>query len=129
MGRNPEVVNDPNQTRPIHILLAEDHALVRRMLIRTLISSGYQVTAAEDGDQALKLLEHGTDADILLSDIRMPGSMDGFMLARWVQQNRPNMVILLQSAYSNLDTGEFRLLRKPFSAEELAQALKDVLSG
>jgi CheY-like chemotaxis protein len=114
---------------PLHILLAEDHVLVRKLLVKSLISAGYAVTAAEDGDKARWLLENGTAADILLSDIRMPGSMDGFQLARWVRQNRPHMAILLQSAFADLATEEFRVLRKPFSPDELAAAIRDLLLG
>lgn len=103
--------------------------MVRTLLVKTLASAGYVVTAAEDGDKARWLLENGTSADVLFSDIRMPGSMDGIQLARWVKHNRPNMAILLQTAYSDLKPGEFRLLRKPFSPEELATAIQDLLTG
>jgi DNA-binding response OmpR family regulator len=54
--------------------------------------------------------------------------MDGIQLARWVRQNRPSMAILLQTAYSDLDTSEFKILRKPFSPEELTAAIRELLS-
>jgi DNA-binding NtrC family response regulator len=123
------VVNEPIDHTAVRILLAEDHLLVRKLLAKALTSAGYDVIVAEDGDKARWLLENGAVADVLLSDIRMPGSMDGFQLARWVQHHRPAMAILLQTAYSDLDTGAFRVLRKPFSPEELATAIRELLSA
>lgn len=103
--------------------------LVRKLLVRALTSAGYTVIAAEDGDEALGILEGGTSAEVLLSDIRMPGSIDGLQLARWVQRNRPTMAILLQTAYPDRDTGEFAVLRKPFSGDELILAIQKIWTG
>jgi CheY-like chemotaxis protein len=110
-----------------HLLLVEDHALVRQFLSLVLGNAGYRVTAAESGTQALALLEQGVQADLLLSDIRMPGSIDGIQLARWVRAHRPGMAILLQTGFSEGTAEEFRVLQKPYPPEVLLAAINDEL--
>lgn len=119
-------MSDSQPALSTHILLVEDHLSLRRILVRTLTSAGFQVTAAENGDQARQMLENGTLPDVLLSDIRMPGTLDGIQLARWVRINRPGIAIILQSAYSEYRTDEFKVVQKPFGAEELIAALLEM---
>lgn len=102
-----------------HILLVEDHAQVRQFIELVLVESGFRVTSAENGDRAREVMLAHTDTNLLVSDIRMPGSTDGLQLARWVKENRPSMGIVLQTGYSDIDTGPFTVLRKPFKQEEL----------
>lgn len=108
------------------VLLVEDHAQLRRILTTTLVASGYQVTAAESGDAALILLKGGLQIDTLLSDIRMPGKIDGKQLAEWLRAARPSVAILLQTGYSDVQTGSFAVLRKPFTPEELITRLESL---
>jgi DNA-binding NtrC family response regulator len=107
-----------------HILMVEDHALIRQFMEMALVGAGFRVTVAENGDQARALLEGGAVADLLLSDIRMPGSMDGIQLASWVRVNRPRMAVLLQTGFSHADLADFTVLQKPISPEELLDAVR-----
>jgi CheY-like chemotaxis protein len=111
----------------LHLLLVEDHALVRQFLSLVLGNAGFRVTAAESGTQALAMLEQGMQADMLLTDIRMPGSIDGIQLARWVRSHRPGMAILLQSGFSEGTAEEFRVLQKPYPPDVLLAAIHDEL--
>jgi DNA-binding response OmpR family regulator len=111
----------------IHVLLVEDHSRLRKILQLALESDGFRVTAAESADAALALLERGAAADVLLSDIRMPGSIDGLQLARWARIHHTEMAILLQTGFSDLDTGDFPLLRKPYPPEELSARLRAIV--
>jgi DNA-binding NtrC family response regulator len=104
--------------------VAEDHPQVRRFIEMFLVDVGYRVTTAETGDQARALLEAGLSADLLLSDIRMPGSMDGLQLARWAQEHRPAMAIILQTGFAELKSCEYLVLQKPYPAEELLAAIE-----
>jgi CheY-like chemotaxis protein len=65
----------------LRILLAEDEALLRELTSEDLRDAGHWVACAEDGDMALKVLEQES-FDLLLTDIRMPGTLDGWELAR-----------------------------------------------
>jgi DNA-binding NtrC family response regulator len=102
-----------------HILLVEDHDQLRRIIEISLVGAGFRVTTASSGDQARDMLEAGASADLLLSDIRMPGSIDGLQLARWVLTHRPAMAIILQTGFAELKSCEFTVLQKPYSPDEL----------
>jgi CheY-like chemotaxis protein len=120
-------VNEESAQPPIHVLLVEDHMLLQRILTRTLNDGGFRVTAVGSADQAVALLEGGATADILLSDIRMPGRLDGLQLAQWVRAHHPAVVIVLQTAFTDMEVADFRVLRKPFTPAELMQCLQDAL--
>ena len=107
-----------------HVLVVEDHALVRQFLTMVIGNAGFRVTTADNGDVALALLEQGLEADMLLSDIRMPGSVDGLQLARWAKARRPNMAILLQTGFSEGPVEEFRVLQKPYPPEVLLASIQ-----
>ncbi|MBS0374864.1 MAG: response regulator [Proteobacteria bacterium] len=106
-----------------HVLLVEDHASLRQVLVATLEMLGYRVTAYASGTEALAALEAGAAPDLLLTDVRMAGVPDGLALATWVRDHRPGTPVLLQTGYTRLPTGGFPVLQKPFTPEELRRAL------
>jgi CheY-like chemotaxis protein len=73
------------------------------------------------------LLEAGPWPTLLFSDIRMPGQLNGVQLARWAVGHHPQLCVLLQTGYAEEGAGEFPVLRKPFTAEELVEAIQAVL--
>ena len=83
------------------ILLVEDNEHVRATVIGQLTSLGYSVVEAESGDAAVILLErNGAGIDLVITDIVMPGRIDGYALARLVLQRWPNKKVLLMSGFS-----------------------------
>ena len=81
------------------ILIAEDEPAVRNLLQKILNSAGYQVLVASDGKKALEIADqHKRNIDLLLSDIVMP-EMSGVELAKTLKSKRPEMRIILTSAY------------------------------
>jgi CheY-like chemotaxis protein len=120
--------NGAQAKRGLKLLLVEDHAQLRSILTKTLVQSGYQVTVAESGDAAMALLKGGLRIDILLSDIRMPGRVGGIQLAEWLRAAQPSIPILLQTGSTDVQTGDFPVLRKPFMPDELLTMLESVLS-
>ena len=113
----------------IHVLLVDDHALLRDLMMRILASNGFRVTAAESGEAAIQLLEDGLSPQVLLSDIRMPGRYNGVELARWARKRYPSLVILLQTAFTDIDTGDFRVLYKPFDPQMFLSAIQELLGS
>jgi PAS domain S-box-containing protein len=117
------------------ILLVEDETAVRSLAERILESHGYRVVAAENGDDALVLLK-GADhsIDMLLTDVVLPGSMQGNELAQVACRLRPHLAVLHMSGYprdtivhaGRLDEG-VNYLAKPFTPDELAQRVREVL--
>ncbi len=113
--------------RPL-VLLVEDDPDVRAVLRRQLVQLGHPVIEAGDGSEALALFGNIAEIGIVVSDVVMPGRIDGAALARAVRAQRPDIGILLVSGYEKGSTGvgEFKLLNKPFSGPELAAALAEL---
>jgi CheY-like chemotaxis protein len=80
-------------------LVVEDDAAVRQVAVSTLQSLGFEVQEAETGDQAASLLKENGKVRLVLSDVRMPGTMTGIDLARMVRREWPSMRVLLTTGY------------------------------
>ncbi|MBM3566237.1 MAG: response regulator [Alphaproteobacteria bacterium] len=116
------------------ILYVEDDAHVRNALLKVLSLFGYRVLSAENAIEASKLLESGATFDLLLSDIVMPGGMSGVDLADKVRKTRPEIPILLITAYSDEELRRqainglgYKVLRKPVQIRALAEAIEKSL--
>jgi PAS domain S-box-containing protein len=116
------------------ILLVEDDPFVRSFVVMSLESLGYSVVAAVDGNDALKKLRMDIRIDILLTDIVMPGGLNGWELADLAKQIRPGLPVLLTSGYA-LDTlvqqGRLQagavVLAKPYRKDTLARRLREIV--
>lgn len=113
------------------VLLVEDEEAVRELVRRVLESAGYEVLAASRPSEAQRLAaEH--DVDLLLTDVVMP-EMSGYDLASRVRLTRPEAKTLFMSGYAHRALGDAterpqgELLRKPFSPDALAAAVRAVL--
>ncbi len=80
-----------------YILLAEDEVLIRALLAEELRGYGLVVVEAADADEAWDYLQAGGRADLIFSDVRMPGSMSGMDLIRRVRQSFPDIKAVLMS--------------------------------
>ena len=81
---------------PEAILVVEDDVLVRMPISQYLRDCGYKVVEAANADEAMTVLSHEETAiDIVFTDIEMPGTLDGFGLARWVREHRPGVAVIL----------------------------------
>jgi len=83
------------------LLIAEDDIFVRAMIAEFLRDVGYDVVEAENADEAVAVLESGMEIDLLFSDVKMPGSMNGCDLARQVREKWPDTRVILTSGYSS----------------------------
>jgi CheY-like chemotaxis protein len=83
------------------VLVVDDEVLTRMTIARQLRDCGYTVIEAANADEALIVLGHRPiELHIVLTDIEMPGSMDGFAFAKWVRQNRPELDVMLAGTLS-----------------------------
>lgn len=104
---DPVSVKTPDQvlvdrTPNARILLVEDEGPVRKIIARILTGQGISVTEAESGDAALAIFDNTPDAfDILLTDVVMPGVLQGPALARAIKERRPGLGIIFMSGYAN----------------------------
>lgn len=80
------------------VLIVEDECLVRMVVADSLELAGFNVVEASSGDEAVSLLSQGgADIDLVFTDVRMPGSVDGFALCAWVRQHCPTIPVFLAS--------------------------------
>ncbi|HEY5038380.1 MAG TPA: ATP-binding protein, partial [bacterium] len=116
------------------ILVAEDAEPVRKMVVRALESFGYRVIQAGNGPEAIEKARHYKDTiHLLITDTVMP-KMNGKELAEELKKTRPKMSILFMSGYpreilsqqGTIDPS-IHLIQKPFSNEELAERIREVL--
>jgi len=116
------------------ILVVEDQEAVRSFAKAALRQHGYQVIQASDGDKALSVVKlHSEQIHLLLTDVVMPG-LNGRELSERLKELRPNVKVLFISGYTAdvianrgvLDPG-IAFLHKPFSQEELARKVREVL--
>lgn len=116
------------------ILVVEDDPEVRNVLESMLGQLGYRSLIATDAADALRQLENSPDIDLLLTDVVMPGEMDGPQLAAEVTARHPGIRVLFSSGYAEEALrrrgGDFTTanwISKPYTIHHLAQRLRDVL--
>jgi CheY-like chemotaxis protein len=111
-------------------LVVEDNDLMAHTMRMMLESLGYTVRYAPTARQALTLLDAGAAIDVAISDIVMPGEMNGLTFARIMRDRRPDVPVVLTTGYSEAahDAVEegFPLLVKPFPMEQLKAVLVDI---
>ena len=108
-------------------LLVEDDANVRRIVRRLLLDLGFAVLEAETGAEALHILDQTPGIRLLLSDIVMPGGVDGRQVARHAMQRGQISKIILMSGYApdSQDVPGIPLLAKPFTKAQLAALIRE----
>jgi DNA-binding NtrC family response regulator len=111
-----DIIAFPQDDQRKHtVLIVDDEPAIRGFLYDYLSECGFNPLAVESADDAIKLLENGYAIDLVFSDVRMPGTMDGYGLARWVMTNRPGLPVLLASG----DLGKTNAVRELVGAEIL----------
>jgi CheY-like chemotaxis protein len=113
------------------ILVVEDDPEVRQVAVATLETLGFQVREAETGDEAAAMLKRSGGVRLLLSDIRMPGDLNGIDLARLVRREWPSIDVILTSGYADAEDAldEFHFIHKPYRASDLAEKLRVLLKA
>jgi PAS domain S-box-containing protein len=129
-----DIVSPPLGTETI--LLVEDDDSVRKLAVISLLSQGYRVVPAIDGQDALRIVEeHPDQIDLLLTDVVMP-NIDGLDLAKILRAKLPSLKILFMSGYSgeaitqrNLTHEDMFLLQKPYTPTSLVRKVREVLDA
>ena len=114
------------------VLVVEDEFLIRLTLAEVLADEGYVVMEAESGDDALQLLHANPAIAILLTDIQLPGSLDGRALARKAREARPDLPVLFMTGRSPAAGSIPPDLRaatvaKPYLPSEICNAVRRLL--
>lgn len=122
-------MNELTEAPLFHILMVEDFAKLRVLWAELLQSWGFRVTAVTSADQALQILESGERVDVLFSDIRIPGRMNGLELGRWVRQHKPSIGVILQTGSEIRVPPDLHVLLKPVDQYQLKVHLQEILPG
>src|ERR1700730_2261682 len=118
------------------VLIADDEESMRSLVARAIAMDGHEIITAEDGAEALEILNReGGAFDLLLTDIKMP-VMDGIALALAVARDYPGLTILLMTGFadqreraSGLDAIVHDVVTKPFSVADIRTAVTDALAA
>jgi signal transduction histidine kinase len=126
-GRTPNIVTQASG--PARILFVDDDLLIAGSTVDLLEDLGHQVVEAHSAIEALRLLEGGLAADLLITDHAMPG-MTGIELAREVRRQYPRLPILLATGFAELEGSEVvdvARLAKPYTQAQLATEIAHLL--
>jgi CheY-like chemotaxis protein len=117
------------------VLVVEDEPVVRAVILEMLVEQGYRTLEAVDGPSGLRILRANARIDLLVTDVGLPG-MNGRQLADQARETRPGLKILFITGYAEsvaiadgfLQPG-MEMITKPFDLENLAQRIRDMVSG
>jgi PAS domain S-box-containing protein len=133
-GAEPVTVSLLQSGQGETVLVADDEAAVRMLVSDVLTDHGYHVVEAGDGESALQLLRSNVSIDLLVSDVGMPGGMNGKQLAAAARRLRPGLKVLFITGYagqSMLDDTNFNagadVMTKPFAMDALASRIRQLL--
>ena len=118
------------------VLVIDDEATVRMLIVEILREAGYAALEADDGPSGLKILESGVRLDLLITDVGLPGGMNGRQVADAARQVRPSLKVLFVTGYAEnaavgnglLEPG-MEVITKPFAMTALANKITEMLDG
>ena len=116
---------------PSTVLVVEDEVLIRMAAAEMLISAGFQVIQASTADEALEVLSSSVPVDLVFTDVRMPGSMDGLGLAHRMRLEWPGIKIVLASGHLQMPNAVApdAFFAKPYSHAAVLGCISRLLAG
>ena len=128
-----DIVPFPVELTERHVVLVvDDEPVIRTVLSEFLRDCGLHSVAVESGDEAFRLLRLGVAIDIVFSDVRMPGDVDGYGLARWIMENRPEIPVILVTgdlgkANAAIELCGAEVLAKPYEFDAAVKTIRKTL--
>ncbi|MEM7705941.1 MAG: response regulator [Pseudomonadota bacterium] len=110
------------------VIVADDQAAIREVLCRLLEQSGLETLSAGSGAEALRILEQSECPDLLITDLMMPGEINGQQLAAEVRARFTDLPVLMMSGYTDSVELDVEFLHKPFSLDDLQNAVKRAIA-
>ncbi|MFH0302705.1 response regulator [Bradyrhizobium sp. 31Argb] len=108
------------------VLLVEDDPLIREFVVEALREAGYHVIHASTGEEALAWCEHHV---ALVTDVRLPGQVDGWQIAERYREQDPNLPVIYATGFSPTPPRPVpgsRIVKKPFHPEEIVRTIKEL---
>ncbi len=113
------------------ILLVEDEVLIRALAAEALREAGYIVIEASSADEAHSVIAAGLQPDLLFTDVRMPGALDGLTLARELKAQLPHLIVVVASGHADpQEAGKhaYKFFTKPYELDAVVTAIADALA-
>lgn len=114
----------------VRVLLVEDEWFIRFDVAEELRGTGFEVVEASTADDAMDYISTGERIDALITDIRMPGTLDGLELAGKARVMQPMLLILVASGSTEFESaasGVDRFISKPYDARQIALLITEML--
>jgi CheY-like chemotaxis protein len=115
------------------VLVVEDEVIIRMNIVQMAEDMGYEVLEAANADEAIEILEGRDDIGAVITDIVMPGSMDGMKLAHAIAGRWPPIQVIVTSALDVSNEADLPcrswFIRKPYENRQIAAALHEVFNG
>ena len=116
------------------VLIVEDEFSVRWAAAEYLREAAYSVMEASNAAEAITVLTSGAYIDLAFIDFKLPGGLNGIMLAKWLDAHRPAMPVLLTSGLAETLPGFYRdnirrYIPKPYTFPDVAMQIKDMLQS
>jgi len=133
----PESAQRPAPVQPAGgsgrtVLVVDDEMIVRMLMVELLEEAGYNVIEAEDGPSALRALQQERRIDVLVTDVGLPGGMNGRQVADAARETRPALGVLFVTGYADMRAvgddmeGGMQVMAKPFEGDELLRRVADL---
>jgi CheY-like chemotaxis protein len=117
---------------PHVVLVVEDEMILRMRVVDMVEDAGYVPVEAVDADEAMAILLSRSDIALMLTDVQMPGSMNGLQLAHAVHERWPPIRIILASGQLKLSGSEIpldsRFFAKPLQSDEIIAEMREMLA-
>jgi two-component system cell cycle response regulator CpdR len=115
------------------VLVVDDEERIRTVITDVLEDGGYDVISAGSGDEAFKILEEVSHVDLIVTDVKMPGEMNGFDLIETAIASLPKVKTIIMSGYPGQDSRRVAradcFLQKPFTLGSLQREVKTLLAA
>ncbi|MDI2076338.1 response regulator [Bradyrhizobium sp. Mp27] len=115
----------------MRILFVEDAPLIREFIVDALREAGYDVIHACDGEEALAWCNR-TAADVLVTDVRLPGKIDGWQIAEHCRQHHPELPVIYATGFPPVTprpVSNSLMLQKPYHPEQIVEAVREMTAG
>ena len=139
-AEEPDRPVEPERARPSDhgetVLVVDDEPTIRMLVSDVLADLGYNAIEAEDGAAGLRVLQSGVRIDLLVTDVGLPGGMNGRQVADAARIFRPGLKVLFITGYAenavlshgHLDPG-MHIVTKPFAMDQLAARIRELIVG
>jgi DNA-binding NtrC family response regulator len=126
----------PDQASPTAtVLIVEDEALIRAAIADMLQDRGFKVLEAANANEAIEIIEEANiEIDLVFTDVRMPGGMDGFGLVKWIQDSRPTVPVIVASGdigrandENRVQLGD-RFISKPYDLDRTEAKIREAIT-